>query len=163
MNVSIFQTRDIHSFIPVLQEIELGDRFLLSMLHWCGIGKRSAELPFWEVYLAMLDNTPVGVCGLYRNDGMPANLAWLSWLGVRKSYRHRGVGAAMLASLLKAAYSKHEISELWVYTDSSQPEVHRYYERAGFRYVGAGGIVAPDVVMSPSEKVFFIRLTDSGD
>jgi GNAT superfamily N-acetyltransferase len=154
MNVRLIQSRDITLFLPIIQDVELGDRFLLSMLHWCGIGKRASELQLWEVYLAMDDAIPVGVCGLYQNPAMPPHLAWLSWLGIRKSFRHRGVGSAMLASLVNLAQSKHRFSELWVYTDAHDISIHQFYERAGFQFVGDGKNVAPDVVMSPTDKVF---------
>lgn len=158
MNVHLIQSRDIMLFLPVIQEVELGDRFLLSMLHWCGIGKRASELQLWEVYLTMDDAIPVGVCGLYQNPGMPTHLAWLSWLGIRESFRQRGVGSAMLASLVNLAQSKHGFSELWVYTDAKDKSVHRFYERAGFQFVGDGESIAPDVVMSPTDKVFRLSL-----
>ena len=160
MSMLLTQSRDIILFIPVLQEIELGDRFLLSMLHWCGIGKRSTELQFWEVSLAMDGTTPLGVCGLYQNPGMPKHLAWVAWLGIRRSARRQGAGAAMLDALILHARSKHGFSELWVYTDGDKPDVHRYYERGGFRYVGEGGDLAPDVVMSPSDKIFRLDLVE---
>lgn len=158
MNVRLIQSRDITLFLPIIQDVELGDRFLLSMLHWCGIGKRASELQLWEVYLAMDDAIPVGVCGLYQNPGMPNHLAWLSWLGIRKTFRQQGVGSAMLTSLVKLAQSKHGFSELWVYTDDKDTNVHGFYERAGFRFAGIGGSVAPDVVMSPTDKVFCLNL-----
>ena len=64
----------------------------------------------------------------------------------------------MLTSLVKLAQSKHGFSELWVYTDDKDTNVHGFYERAGFRFAGIGGSVAPDVVMSPTDKVFCLNL-----
>jgi len=37
-------------FAPVLA-IDFGDAFLLSLLHGCGIGKRSTPLEYWQVFL----------------------------------------------------------------------------------------------------------------
>jgi hypothetical protein len=37
--VELVSTRQIELFLPILKEIDFGDRFLLSMLHWCGIGQ----------------------------------------------------------------------------------------------------------------------------
>lgn len=158
MIVSLIQSRDLTLFIPVMREVELGDRFLLSMLHWCGIGKRASELQLWEVYLAMNEGAPMGVCGLYQNPGMPTQIAWLAWLGVRKPFCQRGIGCSMLSALIALAYSKYGLSELWVYTDANDAHVHRFYQRAGFQFVGEGGSVAPDVVMSPNDKVFRLNL-----
>ena len=68
-------------FIPVMKEIDFGDRFLLSMLHWCGIGQRSTPLDYWKVFLVRARGDVVGVSGLYRQPGMPHNrlLGWLVW------------------------------------------------------------------------------------
>jgi len=43
----LLETSEIEMFIPVIKEIDLGYRFLLSMLHWCGIGRRSTPLDLW--------------------------------------------------------------------------------------------------------------------
>jgi hypothetical protein len=35
--VELVETKEIQLFLPVMKEIDFGDRFLLSTLHWCGI------------------------------------------------------------------------------------------------------------------------------
>ena len=45
--VELVETKEIQVFLPVMKEIDFGDRFLLSMLHWCGIGRRSMPLDLW--------------------------------------------------------------------------------------------------------------------
>ena len=49
--VELVETKEIQMFLPVMNEIDFGDRFLLSMLHWCGIGQRSTPLDYWKVFL----------------------------------------------------------------------------------------------------------------
>jgi hypothetical protein len=49
--VELVSTKQIEMFIPILRGIDFGDQFLLSMLHWCGIGRRSTPLEYWEVFL----------------------------------------------------------------------------------------------------------------
>jgi hypothetical protein len=41
--IELISTKDIIQFLPLMRELadDFGDRFLLSMLHWCGIGKRA--------------------------------------------------------------------------------------------------------------------------
>jgi len=51
--VELIETTEIEEFIPVIKEIDFGDRFLLSMLHWCGIGRRSTPLDYWKVLLVV--------------------------------------------------------------------------------------------------------------
>ena len=49
--VELVSTKQIKMFIPVTKDIaqEFGDRSLLAMLHWSGIGRRSLE--YWQVFL----------------------------------------------------------------------------------------------------------------
>ena len=68
--VELVNTKEIELFLPLMREIEFGDAFLLSMLHWCGIGKRSSPLEYWQVFLVRADSEIVGVSGLYRQPGM---------------------------------------------------------------------------------------------
>jgi hypothetical protein len=42
--VELLETKALRMFIHVTREIDFGDRFLLSMLHWCGFGRRSSTL-----------------------------------------------------------------------------------------------------------------------
>ena len=35
--VELVSTKEIELFLPLMREIDFGDAFLLSMLHWCGI------------------------------------------------------------------------------------------------------------------------------
>jgi hypothetical protein len=60
LTVELVETKDLRMFIPVMQEIDFGDRFLLSMLHWCGFGRRSTALEYWKVFLLRVrDNVVV--------------------------------------------------------------------------------------------------------
>src|SRR6266446_6337041 len=49
--VELLETKALRMFIHVTREIDFGDRFLLSMLHWCGFGRRSTPLDYWKVFL----------------------------------------------------------------------------------------------------------------
>jgi hypothetical protein len=69
--VELVSTKEIELFLPLMREIDFGDAFLLSMLHWCGIGKRSKPLEYWQVFLLRAKSQIVGVSGLYRQPGMP--------------------------------------------------------------------------------------------
>lgn len=44
--VKLINTREIELFVPVMKELanDFRDRFLRSMLHWCGGGRRAASL-----------------------------------------------------------------------------------------------------------------------
>ena len=59
--VELVETKEIQMFLPVMKEIDFGDRFLLSMLHWCGIGQRSTPLEYWKVFLLRAAGETVGV------------------------------------------------------------------------------------------------------
>jgi hypothetical protein len=83
--VELVTTRNIDMFIPILREIDFGDQFLLSMLHWCGIGQRGTPLEYWQVFLIRSKQEIVGVSGLYRQTGTPIYLCWLGWFAIRPS------------------------------------------------------------------------------
>ena len=97
--VELVSTRNIEMFIPIMREIDFGDQFLLSMLHWCGIGQRATPLEYWQVFLVQSKQEIVGVSGLYRQPGMPAHLCWLGWFAIRPQFRRRGFGSAAIRSL----------------------------------------------------------------
>jgi GNAT superfamily N-acetyltransferase len=97
--IELVSTRNIEMFIPILREIDFGDQFLLSMLHWCGIGQRATLLEYWQVFLIRSKQETVGVSGLYRQPGMPAHLCWLGWFAIRPRFRRRGFGSAAIRSL----------------------------------------------------------------
>src|ERR1700730_794598 len=101
--IELVSTRNIEMFIPILREIDFGDQFLLSMLHWCGIGQRPTPLEYWQVFLVASKQEIVGVSGLYRQPGMPAQLCWLGWFGIRPRFRRRGFGSAAIRSLAEEA------------------------------------------------------------
>jgi hypothetical protein len=54
-----------------MRDIDFGDAFLLSMVHWCGIGKRSTPLESWQVFLVRAKSQIVGISGAYQQPGMP--------------------------------------------------------------------------------------------
>jgi hypothetical protein len=58
--------RVIEMFVPAIRDIaqEFGDRFLLAMLQWCEIGRRSTPLKYWQVFLIRAQSETVGVSGL---------------------------------------------------------------------------------------------------
>src|SRR6516165_1736914 len=80
--MELVETTDIQMFLPVMREIDFGDRFLLSMLHWCGIGRRSTPLDYWKVFLQRVRDEVVGVSGLYRQPGMAQNVYYAGSVGL---------------------------------------------------------------------------------
>jgi hypothetical protein len=61
--VELVETKDLRMFIPVLQEVDFGDQFLLSMLHWCGFSRRSTPLDYWKVFFIALSRRCCGSIG----------------------------------------------------------------------------------------------------
>ena len=128
----LMQTRNLIDFIPLLQELEFGDKFSLSMLHWCGIGKRSYPLAFWEVYIAMHEDETVGGIGLYQQVETPPSIVWVGWFGVRPSFRRRGFGMMMI-DFLKQKARDYSFKELWVFTEQENEGALKFYEKLGFK------------------------------
>src|SRR5580692_9948167 len=116
--VELVDSKDLGEFIPLLREIALGDSFLLSMLHWCGIGQRSTPLDYWKVFLLRAGGDGVGVSGLYRQPGMAETVCWVGWFGIRPRFRRQGFGRRAMHALID--FARHiSVKELWVYTGSS--------------------------------------------
>ena len=111
--VELVSTKDIELFLPLMREIDFGDAFLLSMLHWCGIGKRSRPLEYWQVFLLRAKSQIIGVSGLYRQPGMPSHVCWLGWFAIRHQFRRQGFGTAAIDELCRIARSTGS-TELWV-------------------------------------------------
>jgi GNAT superfamily N-acetyltransferase len=103
--IKLVETKEIERFIPIIREIDFGDRFLLSVLHWCGIGQRSTPLEYWKVFLLQSDGEIVGISGLYRQPEMPSHVCWLGWFAIRPRFRRRGLGSAAIHQLFDAARS----------------------------------------------------------
>ena len=133
--VQLVETTEIEMFLPVMKEIDFGDRFLLSMLHWCGIGRRSTPLDYWKVFLLRSAGQMVGVSGLYRQPGMPRTVYWLGWFGIRPRFRRQGFGTRAMHSLWDFARNI-ACQELWVYTGSSDDIAVRFYKSLGFDVLG---------------------------
>src|SRR5215471_3921438 len=115
--VELVSAKEIELFLPLMREIDFGDAFLLSMLHWCGIGKRSRPLEYWQVFLLRAKSQIIGVSGLYRQPGMPSHICWLGWFAIRLQFRRQGFGSAAIHQLYHVARSAGLI-ELRVYTGS---------------------------------------------
>lgn len=155
--VELVPSREIELFLPILREVDLGDPFLLSMLHWCGVGKRQKPIGYWQVYLIRVAHEIVGVTGLYQRPGGDPAVYWLGWFGVRPYWRRQGIGAATV-KLIVNEVRKRGGRQLWVYTDATAQDAMRFYERLGFELLGEAARSAPNQTMDDSDAVFCLRL-----
>jgi ribosomal protein S18 acetylase RimI-like enzyme len=150
--VELVETTEIEMFLPVMKEIDFGDRFLLSMLHWCGIGKRSTPLDHWKVFLLSAAGNVVGVSGLYRQPGMAETVRWVGWFGIRPRFRRQGFGKRAMHALID--FARHiSVKELWVYTGSSDDIAVNFYRSLSFEELGAAAEWAPGRTMDNSDIV----------
>jgi GNAT superfamily N-acetyltransferase len=150
--VELVETKEIEEFIPVMKEIDFGDRFLLSMLHWCGIGRRSTPLDYWKVLLVRARGDAVGVSGLYRSPGIPDHVCWVGWFGIRPRFRREGFGTSAMYALFDIARSIGCL-QLWVYTGSSDDVAVSFYKSLAFEVVGSAAEWAPGQTMEDSDIV----------
>lgn len=150
--VKLVETKEIQMFLPVMREIDFGDRFLLSMLHWCGIGRRSTPLDYWKVFLLRAQDKIVGVSGLYRQPGMTQTVCWVGWFGIRPHFRRQGFGKSAMYGLIDFARSIG-CQELWVYTGSSDDIAVGFYTDLGFEVLGAAAQWARGRTMEDSDIV----------
>jgi ribosomal protein S18 acetylase RimI-like enzyme len=150
--VELVSTRDIELFLPVMREVDFGDAFLLSMLHWCGIGKRSKPLEYWQVFLLRAKSQIIGVSGLYRQPGMPPHVCWLGWFAVRPQFRRQGFGSAAIRELFATARDT-AFHELWVYTGREDEIARSFYVSLGFEVLGPASAYAQGKTTANSDIV----------
>jgi ribosomal protein S18 acetylase RimI-like enzyme len=155
--VELVSTKEIELFLPLMREIDFGDAFLLSMLHWCGIGKRSRPLEYWQVFLLRAKSQIIGVSGLYRQPGMPSHVCWLGWFAIRPQFRRQGFGSAAIRRLCATARNA-SFKELWVYTGREDDIARLFYVRFGFEVLGAASDYAPGKTMDDSDIVLKLQL-----
>jgi ribosomal protein S18 acetylase RimI-like enzyme len=156
-SVELVETTDIEMFLPVMKEVDFGDRFLLSMLHWCGIGRRSTSLAYWKVFLLRSAGQVVGVSGLYRQPGMPETVCWVGWFGIRPRFRRKGFGTRAMYLLWDFARN-NGCQELWVYTGSSDDIAVCFYKSLGFEVLGTAARWARRQTMDDSDIILRRRL-----
>jgi GNAT superfamily N-acetyltransferase len=157
--VELITAKEINLLLPVMNELadDLGDRFLLAMLHWWGIGSRPAPLEFWQVFLIRTLDEIVGVSGLYRQPESPAHLCWLGWFAVRPKFRRKGFGSAAIQATADYARALGR-KELWVYTGFPDEVAKRFYTKLRFELLGPAGDCAPGKTMDDSDIVLKLRL-----
>ena len=150
--VELIPSRDIEHFLPVLREIDLGDRFLLSMLHWCGIGQRSSPLSYWQVYIIRNTSEIVGVTGLYQRPETEKHIYWLGWFGIRPQWRRQRLGSESVRRVIEKAKERGG-RELWVYTGAADQPAVRFYLSLGFEVLGTATSTAPGQTMAESDII----------
>jgi RimJ/RimL family protein N-acetyltransferase len=156
-SVELVNTKQIELFIPILKEIDFGDRFLLSMLHWCEIGQRSTPLDFWQVFLVRSGREIVGVSGLYKQSETPDHVCWLGWFAIRPKFRRQGFGTASIQVIADYARSVG-YKELWVYTDFFHEAAKSFYMKLGFELLGSARDYAHGQTMDDSDIVLKLPL-----
>ena len=158
-DVTLLETKDIDLFIRVMREIELGDRFLLSMLHWCGIGKRHIPLELWRVFLLRGSGEIVGVTGIYRQPGMAKRVGWIGWFGIRPRFRRRGYGSNAVSETIRVA-REEGCDALYVYTGSENHQAVQFYKSIGFHVLGIAADCAPGQTMESTDVVLEYLIAD---
>lgn len=85
-------------------------------------------------YVALDDNTPVGMCSLRENDGIPSAFGpWLGSLVVTPSHQHQGIGRLLIDSVVQKA-RQLGFEKLYLFT--LDPTIPAYYERLGWVKIG---------------------------
>jgi RimJ/RimL family protein N-acetyltransferase len=159
-SITIIQTTDIQNFIPLLKELEFGDKFSLSVLRWCEIKERQKTLAFWQVYLVTLETETIGVMGLYQMVNSSPNIVWVGWFGLRPKYRQQRLGTVMI-NLLKKYALEFGFKQLWVFTNTNNFAALSFYEKAGFIKLGSAEEICPDKTYKLSDIILRYELQEA--
>jgi len=157
--LEFFDSQEIVDFLPLLKGLdELGDRFRLSMLHWCGHGQRATPLDYWRVHLVRQDGTTIGVCGLYRPPNESLDVFWLGWLGILRPYRRQRIASFILKRMHEEAQALGA-KEIRVFTESRNAAVQTFYAKNGYTPMGVAAVFAPGQGCDPNDlvlRIFFL-------
>ncbi len=157
--VEVFDTKQIEMFIPILREIDFCDVFRLDILHWCQIGHPTTPLEYWRIFLLKVHSEIVGISGLYKTPGMAPTICWLGWFAIRPQFRRRNFGTSAIHVSIGLARAI-PCEELWVFTDSTDSNAHKFYQRLGFERLGLAEKFAPGKTGHLSDIIFRWILTD---
>lgn len=103
------------------------------------------------VVVAVNDGEFVGTASLIADDELPdatESGPWLAAVFVNDSYRHQGIGSALVRAIEERAV-KQGITEIFLYTEHGTP----WYESMGWQYIRTTRLADHDVtVMSRALK-----------
>lgn len=94
-----------------------------------------ARLTSMRIFLAMLDDRPVGTVAIAPADELPDDEAYLIGMWVSASVRGLGVGDLLVATALDAA-AEHGFARIHLDVGEENVAAQRLYERHGFTRTG---------------------------
>ena len=96
-------------------------------------------------FIALDDNTPVGMCSLRQNDGIRQDISpWLGSLVVDPKYQKRGIAKLLIDS------TKNKAKELGfekLYLFAFDPTIPNYYEKLGWNKIAMDKFKGHDVTV----------------
>lgn len=109
-------------------------------------------------YVALTDDTIVGIVGLHQYRWGPEENVWLSWFAVKPDYQGRGVGKWLLGEIRQAARQKgYRKIFIETYLNDTFQRAIDFYQRQGFHQVGSIERFLPD----NSNMLVFMQELDS--
>ncbi len=90
------------------------------------------DLPI--TFVALDDETPVGMCSLRENDGIRPDLTpWLGSLVVNQNYQKRGIGKLLIDATVEKS---KQLGFEKLYLFAFDPTIPEYYQRLGWKKIG---------------------------
>lgn len=133
------QTKEIKDYSLILKPLadDFTPIFYQTMLVWCKVipyDNVQSDL-FWEIWLVMIDDKPIGVCGLYTLTGAKdTKELWLGWLGIIPEFRNLKLGGQIMEHLYIEA-KKVGCERIYSYVDKEGKPLS-FYKREGFEILG---------------------------
>ena len=119
-------------FLPLLEDsIEDGHRHIQRLINDYTTGENKFNKPGESLFVALLDNAIIGVCGLNQYPYNNLTYGRLRRLYVKKTHRKLGIGRMLVETVLKHANENFEI--LVLKTDSFI--AGRFFESLGFKKI----------------------------
>lgn len=131
-NIQIQQVLDLLSFdlSSLLDDsITDGHRHIQRLISDYKIGENKFKKSGESLFIALLGNTIIGICGLNQCPYNGLTYGRIRRLYVKKSYRRSGIGRMLVEAVIRMANGKFE--KLILRTDN--PIAGRFYESLGFK------------------------------
>ncbi|MCX7823665.1 MAG: GNAT family N-acetyltransferase [Syntrophobacterales bacterium] len=102
------------------------------------IFNRIASYPFYHIYLAFLDDEPVGTFSILVMDNLGHGgrpIAILENIVVEEAFRGKGIGTVMVHYAMNVAKEKG-CYKIMFSSNRNRHRAHKFYERLGFKIHG---------------------------
>ncbi len=146
-NIEIIQSKNIHDYKPVLENLvkDFGFIYYHTILCWCGVIDEEPEYKnkYWDLWLIKYNNQVVGICGLYSRHDNNVDELWLGWFGIvpdvrKKTFINNLTLGEYVLNWMETHAKSLGCKKIMSDVDKNRKALNFYF-RNGYRLVGLVG------------------------